>query len=231
LPEHKTRTVLRSKSHKGEGNNELSFEDESGREQVYLHAQRDLVLDTGHDRTECIGHDSHLTVAGNRFDHIRGSRHHTVAGEKRERVAQDHSFHVSGSLHLKMGRAWLSESGTELHIKAGQKVVLEAGAEITLKAGGSFVKIDASGVALAGAAIKLNAGGSPGRGAGATVRTPERPELVAGAAETVGPESLAEVGQRPNADPEAQIRALQDGKALTAICSADTEPAGRGSDA
>ena len=27
LPEHKTRTVLRSKSHKGEGNNELSFED------------------------------------------------------------------------------------------------------------------------------------------------------------------------------------------------------------
>ncbi len=41
LPVNKTKTVWRSESHQGEGYNELTFEDQSGSEQVYLHAQRD----------------------------------------------------------------------------------------------------------------------------------------------------------------------------------------------
>ncbi|ORQ99213.1 phage baseplate assembly protein V, partial [Vibrio cholerae] len=36
LPEHKTKTVLRTETHQGEGFNELSFEDQAGKEQIYL---------------------------------------------------------------------------------------------------------------------------------------------------------------------------------------------------
>ncbi|RCV86323.1 type VI secretion system tip protein TssI/VgrG, partial [Billgrantia montanilacus] len=50
LPEHKTRTVIRTQSHKGDGFNELRFEDEAEREQIWLHAQKDLELLTNHDR-------------------------------------------------------------------------------------------------------------------------------------------------------------------------------------
>ncbi|HGS4816057.1 TPA: type VI secretion system tip protein TssI/VgrG, partial [Vibrio cholerae] len=42
LPEHKTKTVLRTETHQGEGFNELSFEDQAGKEQIYLHAQKDF---------------------------------------------------------------------------------------------------------------------------------------------------------------------------------------------
>ncbi|MBA0219911.1 type VI secretion system tip protein VgrG, partial [Pectobacterium brasiliense] len=42
LPEHKTKMVIRSDTHQGDGYNELSFEDESGRENIHLHAQKDM---------------------------------------------------------------------------------------------------------------------------------------------------------------------------------------------
>ncbi|MDO6441004.1 type VI secretion system Vgr family protein [Marinobacter sp. 2_MG-2023] len=175
LPEHKTRTTLKTQTHKGEGSNELRFEDEVGEEQVYIHAQKDLDLLTENNRTEVIKNDSHLTVENDLFTHIKGNEHQTIDGEKREQTGKDHSFNVTGTLHLKAGTAWLSDSGTELHIKAGQNAVIEAGAEITLKAGGSFVKIDPSGVAIGGAAIKMNAGGAAGTGSGQKVAVPEIP--------------------------------------------------------
>ena len=219
LPEHKTRTTLKTQTHKGEGSNELRFEDEAGKEQVYVHAQKDLDLLTENDRTEVIKRDSHLTVDRHRIGHIKGNDHTTVNGEQRRKVGGDHSFSVSGTLHLKAGQAWLSEAGTELHIKAGQKAVIEAGAEITLKAGGSFVKIDASGVALSGAALNLNAGGSPGKGSGQKVQAPEMPGLVEKNGGAAAPVQLAEVGQRANeeARPVVAHRLAQARKDRTAL--------------
>ena len=223
LPEHKTKTTLKTKTHKGEGSNELRFEDEADQEQIYLHAQKDLDLLTENNRTEVIKNDSHLTVENNRFSHTKGNSHHTVDGEKREQTGKDHSFNVTGTLHLKAGTAWLSDSGTELHIKAGQKTVIEAGAEITLKAGGSFVKIDPSGVALGGASIKMNVGGAGGKGNGQRVQVPERPGLVTAAGGAVAPVALTEVDQRLDAEPKAIVahrlkQARMQGTAIVEQC-------------
>lgn len=41
LPKHKTRSTFKTDTHKGEGYNELRFEDEKGREDIHLHAQLD----------------------------------------------------------------------------------------------------------------------------------------------------------------------------------------------
>ncbi|EON90580.1 ImpA family type VI secretion-associated protein [Marinobacter lipolyticus SM19] len=228
LPEHKTRTTLKTQTHKGEGSNELRFEDEAGKEQIYVHAQKDLDLLTENNRTEVIRNESHLIVDNHRKAHIKGNDHATVDGEKREQTGKDHSFNVTGTLHLKAGTAWLSDSGTELHIKAGQKAVIEAGAEITLKAGGSFVKIDPSGVAMDGAAIKLNAGGSPGKGSGQKVQVPEMPGLVEKNGGAVAPVDLAETPQRPMAKPD-QIRAIKNaanqGKGICQVCSPESQGA------
>ncbi len=40
LPANKTRTVFKTQTHKGKGSNELRFEDEAGKEEVFIHAQR-----------------------------------------------------------------------------------------------------------------------------------------------------------------------------------------------
>ncbi|WP_133066815.1 type VI secretion system Vgr family protein, partial [Vreelandella nigrificans] len=175
LPEHKTRTVLRTQSHKAEGFNELRFEDEAGEEQIWLHAQKDLELLTLNDRIEEVRNDSFLHVNNDRISEIDNDDHHRVNGNRLARTEGQQHFSVEGSLHIKAGQAWLSESGRELHIKAGQKVVLEAGSELTLNAGGSFIKLDGGGVTMVGPKVRVNAGGNPGNGSGQAVESPLLP--------------------------------------------------------
>ncbi|MBY8054176.1 type VI secretion system tip protein VgrG [Vibrio fluvialis] len=166
LPDNKTKTVLRTETHQGQGYNELSFEDQAGSEQIYLHAQKDFDGLIENDHTRVIKHDKHLTVENDRFTQIKNNQHLIVGGESRESVTGNRTLMVEGSLHVKTGSVWVNESGTEVHIKAGQKVVIEAGSEITVKAGGSFVKVDPAGVHLSGAGVNLNSGGSQGSGSG-----------------------------------------------------------------
>lgn len=175
LPEHKTRTVLRTQTHQGEGFNELRFEDQHDQEQIWWHAQKDLELLTENDRTEEIRRDSHLAVKRDRITEIDRDDHHTVHGERRTRVDGDDHLSVGQTRHEKIGRAQLVEAGSEVHHKAGMKVVVEAGAEITLKAGGSFVKLDPSGVTIVGPSVKINSGGSPGSGTGQSAQAPILP--------------------------------------------------------
>ncbi|MDK8464949.1 type VI secretion system tip protein VgrG [Marinobacter sp. SS13-12] len=211
LPEHKTRTTLKTQTHKGEGSNELRFEDEADKEQIFIHAQKDLDLLTENNRTEVIKNDSHRTVENNNFSHIKGNDHCTVDGEKRESVGGDCSQNIGGTFHQKSGKGTLSEAGTEVHHKAGAKVVLDAGAELTISAGGSLLKLDPSGVTLAGPGIKINSGGSPGSGSGQQSRPPEKPEAVAAnGGRSVSAPELAETSIRRNAGPES--------RALPMIC-------------
>ncbi|WP_418114101.1 type VI secretion system tip protein VgrG [Vibrio scophthalmi] len=166
LPDHKTKTVLRSETHQGEGFNELSFEDQSDAEKIYLHAQKDFEADVLNDSTTHIKHDKHLTIDNDRFSEIKNDHHLTVTGESRSKISKDQTLIVDGSLHIKTGKLWVNDVGSEVHVKAGEKVVIEAGSEITVKAGGSFVKIDPAGVHIVGAAINLNSGGSASSGSG-----------------------------------------------------------------
>ncbi|GBO85077.1 type VI secretion system Vgr family protein [Marinobacter salsuginis] len=207
LPEHKTRTTLKTKTHKGEGSNELRFEDEAGQEQIYVHAQKDLDLLTENNRTEVIRNDSHRTVENHDFTHVKGNEHRTVDGEQRESVGSDYSLSVGGSLHSKQGKNQLVEAGTEIHHKAGMKVVIEAGAELTLKAGGSFLKLDPSGVTVSGPSVRMNSGGGPGSGSGVADKAPALPAGIVGQDGSSGAAQLEETDQRDTGKSAPQVLA------------------------
>jgi len=204
LPEHKTRTTLKTQTHKGEGSNELRFEDEADKQQIYLHAQKDLDLLSENNRTEVIKNDSHRTVENNDFSHIKGNEHATVDGEKRQSVGGDCSQSIGGTFHQKSGSGTLSEAGTEVHHKAGTKVVLDAGAELTISAGGSLLKLDPSGVTLSGPGIKINSGGAPGSGSGASAQMPE-PPLILGGSQSPEPASIEFQGSATRKNGAAEV--------------------------
>ena len=204
LPEHKTRTILKTQTHKGEGSNELRFEDEADKEQIYIHAQKDLDLLSENNRTEVIKNDSHRTVENNDFSHIKGNEHATVDGEKRQSVGGDCSQSIGGTFHQKSGSGTLSEAGTEVHHKAGTKVVLDAGAELTISAGGSLLKLDPSGVTLSGPGIKINSGGAPGSGSGASAQMPE-PPLILGGSQSPEPASIEFQGSATRKNGAAEV--------------------------
>ncbi len=166
LPDNKTKTVIRSESHQGSGFNELSFEDQSENEKVYLHAQKDFEAKVNHDHTSHIHNDKHLTVENHSYQLTHQNQHNVIQGERREQVSKDSTLIVDGDSHTKVGALFALEAGLEVHVKGGAKIIVEAGAEITLKAGGSFVKVDASGVSLVGPSINLNSGGSASSGSG-----------------------------------------------------------------
>ncbi len=186
LPANKTRTVLRTETHKGEGFNELRFEDQAGQEEIYIHGQKDLNVLIQNDAAWHIKHDQHTDIDNERVTRVRkvankdggtslGNDHLTVEGEKRDHIKADYSLTVDASLHQKLAQSLLVDAGQEVHIKAGNKIVMEAGSDLTLKVGGSFVKLDPSGVTMVGPTIKMNSGGSPGSGSGWAGQMPGLP--------------------------------------------------------
>lgn len=65
LPGTKTQMTIRSKTYKGDGYNELRFEDAPGKEQVYIHAQKDMQTEVLHDRMTTVNHDHTETILNN----------------------------------------------------------------------------------------------------------------------------------------------------------------------
>lgn len=178
LPANKTRTVLRTQTHKAEGYNEVRFEDEAGQEEIFIQAQRNSMLLVENDRTDDIKHDWHTLIDNTEVVRINKDSHVTIDGAQKTHIEQDQSILITGSLHIKDAVGHVVEAGDEIHIKAGAKVVIEAGTEVTVAAGGSFIKLEAAGISISGPAIDLNAGGAAVAGSGYNGLMPLLPNLA-----------------------------------------------------
>ncbi|WP_271023043.1 type VI secretion system tip protein TssI/VgrG [Rhizobium sp. RCAM05973] len=81
LPANKTKSIFRTQTHKGTGFNELTFEDENGRQEIYMHAQRDhrVHVENSHSKridnnqAESIGHNKSIEVGNNHHEVIGGN--------------------------------------------------------------------------------------------------------------------------------------------------------------
>lgn len=75
LPQHKTRSTWKSQSSPGGGGfNEIMFEDMTGRELVYIQAERNLRQLVKNDESVTIGSDRQKLVKGNETETTRGNR-------------------------------------------------------------------------------------------------------------------------------------------------------------
>lgn len=88
LPAGKTRTSLRSNTHAGTGYNEISIEDGAGKEDVFIHAQKDLTLKVLNNESS--------NVKKNRIATIGENDTTTVTGSSMQRVGKSHSTTVGG---------------------------------------------------------------------------------------------------------------------------------------
>jgi type VI secretion system secreted protein VgrG len=177
LPAKKNISGIKTRSTKGGGGfNEITMDDTKGKEQIFIHAEKQHDQRTKKNHLTWVGRSQHHIVKGTYFDNIYGDRHHTIGGELNYLVKDTLSIDVDQDIHQKAGGNYAHESGNEVHIKAGMKVVIEAGTQISLKVGGSFVNIDMSGVTISGPLVKINSGGSAGSGGGADPEKAKRPK-------------------------------------------------------
>ncbi|MCK8686865.1 type VI secretion system Vgr family protein [Pseudomonas umsongensis] len=174
LPQHKTKTVLRSRSSPATGGyNELSIEDRAGQEKIYLRAQRDLeqmILndsDTriGNDRREQITRDSHSLIGNDRFEQvgknssslIKGDELHTTQGQRHTMIGGNELISITGNSSTTASGTLVIQAGPQVHVTAAH-VVVDAGMSLTLKAGGHHIVINPEGIF---SNVAIDDGGDP----------------------------------------------------------------------
>jgi type VI secretion system secreted protein VgrG len=177
--------VKSSSTKEGKGFNEWRFDDTRGKEQVFVHAQRNMDLRVEADSMEKVGGSRHLIVGGKDKDgNLFGDQCEQVYRDKHLHVLRhlvkhvegniqflvglgsapgggDYDVHIEKNLTEKVGQNLHLTVGAERQEKIGTDQILEAGNEIHLKAGMKVV-IDA-GVELtvkgAGGFLKIDASG------------------------------------------------------------------------
>ncbi|ALG72371.1 hypothetical protein VY88_32010 [Azospirillum thiophilum] len=167
LPEHKTRSGIKTRSSPGgRGFNEIRFEDKAGKEQVFVHAQRDYDLRIGHDSRTSVASGRHVNVGGGLWEWVGKNHHATIDGDHVESIGGGVSRSVGVDLHDKIG--------TNYAVHAGANLCLEAGASLTLKVGGNFITLSPAGIAMNGTLVLINSGGAA-NGLSASPARPDKP--------------------------------------------------------
>jgi type VI secretion system secreted protein VgrG len=163
LPKEKTRSGLKTLSSKGgtsDNFNELRFEDDKGKEQIYIQAEKDKHIRIKNDRLEWVGNESHLQVKADDFEWLDKDHHVKVTHDRNEKIGNVLSLDIGKDLHGKMGTKLCLDAGKEIHLKAGSTIVLEADTTLTLKVGSNHVTINSSGVSIQGSKIDIKASGN-----------------------------------------------------------------------
>ncbi len=167
LPRHRSRSGIRTASLDDPRRyNELVFDDETHREEVYLRAQRTLREDVlgdhlasvGHDRTERVAHDHRITVGHDADETVHGMRRALVDGDDVLTTLADRHETVVGRQSTVAGRRSVVvgdvdglapapgcdrvDVALDHLLRAGRDIVLEAEHSITLRVGQSCLVID-----------------------------------------------------------------------------------------
>ncbi len=111
LAEHKTRMVIRSKTHKGQGHNELYFDDKTDKEEIYIHAQKDqnnIVLNdettrVDHDRTEQVGNDETIAIGNDRTEKVGNDETIVIGNDRTEQVGNNETISIGVNRNESVG--------------------------------------------------------------------------------------------------------------------------------
>lgn len=150
LPERMTRSGIRTQSSpKGGGFNELSFEDQSENERIYLHAQRNLEKTIQHDHHVTVGNRHSFSIGGDQRGGIGGNQRFSIGGDRSTSVGGNEASFVEGSrtsrvltnqLQMVGGSSSLVVGGTNLRrVQQSDLTSVKGVYNVTARAGASFI--------------------------------------------------------------------------------------------
>jgi type VI secretion system secreted protein VgrG len=161
LPADKAVSTWRSRSTPGgDGYNEIALEDDAGRERIFVHAERDLVVEVENDARITVGGDVERVVRGSTVERVTGSERRDVDGDVELHAgnvrvhAEDVVFRVArfgvaaNVIVLLGGGAAIRIGEGNIKMAADGNISMAAGGDVSISAGGN-VDVD-------GTLIKLN---------------------------------------------------------------------------
>lgn len=106
LPDNKTQSGMQTRSSVGAGidnANVLRFEDRKGKEQLWLHAERDQLTEVEHDEDKWVGNDRRKTIDRDETTVVKRNRTETVGNNERITIHHDRSERVDHDEHIDIG--------------------------------------------------------------------------------------------------------------------------------
>ncbi|NPE56024.1 type VI secretion system tip protein TssI/VgrG [Dickeya dadantii] len=139
LPASKTRTSLRTSTHKGAGFNELRFEDQAGQEEVFIHAQKDMNTVVLNNRSTGVGGDHAENVGRDQVSVV--GRHQVL------KIVENQATDIQGAQKVAIGAGRETDvTGNDKLTVTGDITITSTGGDITLStAGGGSLTIFKNG--------------------------------------------------------------------------------------
>ena len=145
IPDQQTKSGLRTRSTKNGSTDtfsELSFDDTTGSELMFVHAERDMTVEVEHDQKLTVTNDRTHTVKQKETTEVGDSQTNTVKNGRTTTV--------------NAGGDTLTVQAGDLAIKASSgAITMEAMTSITLTVGQSSVTINQQGVTVAGMTVSV----------------------------------------------------------------------------
>jgi type VI secretion system secreted protein VgrG len=95
----------------GKGFNELRFDDTKGKEQVFIHGERDMDVRLKNDSRERVIHDRHLIVGAEKDGNKSGDQKEKVFQDKHLHVLRDQQEKIEGNVFLTIGKGSADDGG------------------------------------------------------------------------------------------------------------------------
>ncbi|MFK7818190.1 MAG: type VI secretion system Vgr family protein [Planctomycetaceae bacterium] len=153
LPKNKTRTYFKTNSSpKGEGFNELRFEDLADKEHIFLHAQKDMI--------ERVLNDRHLVVGQEKDGKPIGNQHEKVFGNVEGQVLGNTVEKVEGNSTLTVGKGKNKDGGNlTLLVEKNRTAKIEANDDATVM-GDQSSQVDGTQSLTVGKDLNQKVGGA-----------------------------------------------------------------------
>jgi type VI secretion system secreted protein VgrG len=169
LPANKTRQVWRSWRYGKTGDygpakaldtgkpgvNEIRWEDKGGKEEFFVHAERDMNTRVRHNETHHVGANQIIDIGYDRTEAVKRHETITIGKNQTETIGVDQTIEVKNNRKTKIGVDDKLEVGSNLKIKAGTNIEIEAGSQIQLKVGSSTITMDKTSVTIKTMDLKM----------------------------------------------------------------------------
>jgi len=172
LPGNKTQSGMKSRSSMGGGPanfNEIRFEDKSGSEQLFIHAEKNQDIEVEKDETHWVGHDRAKTIDHDEMVHVKHDRTEVVDNDESIFVKHDRTETVTRNEVITIGNDHTKTIGGTMSLTVSktksENVLLNSAETIgiakELTVGGLYqVTVGAAHNTTVGAAKAVEVGGS-----------------------------------------------------------------------
>ena len=143
LPDEKTKSYLKSNtSPGGVGFNEIRLEDKKGKEQIFLHAERNLDTRVKNDSMERVIANRHLIVGYEKDGNKGGDQNEKVYQDKNLHILRNQVEQIEGNLQLTVGKGQADNGGNvDILIEKNKTETVEKSSHLHVKEA-AYEKVD-----------------------------------------------------------------------------------------